>query len=271
MDDTLDQRTPPAAASPTPAFSGPRWNGWMLLLISLAGILAFIVTQTVVFATIFFKAHPDALRFGTPAGALSQSGMIDLLSAKNLWYISVSSEVVLAVVTLFLARLALGATPQQLGLGKLPAEKWILFGVAMGVVLVFASGFIEKLQNVVFGPQPPQFQALVLLKHHGNWQFLLDFMSVSIAAPFAEETFFRGLIFTGLSQRIPVVFAVIISAAVFGLAHFEKFSVLPIFVIGLGLAYVYYTTRSLWASMAAHATVNTISLVVAYAFPQLVK
>jgi len=271
VDDALDHSTSPVAASPAPAFFSPRWNGWILLLISLAGIVAFIVTQTVVFATIFFKAHPEALRLGMPAGALSQSAMVDLLSAKNLWYISVSSEVVLAVVTLFLARVALGATAERLGLGKLPAVRWIAFGFAVGVILVFASGLVEKLQELVFGPQPAQFQALVLVKHRGAWAFFLDLMSVSIAAPFAEETFFRGLLFTGLSQRIPVVFAAIISAAAFGLAHFEKFSVLPIFVIGLGLAYVYYTTKSLWASMVAHATVNTISLVVAYVFPQLVK
>lgn len=271
MDDTANQIVSPAAASPTPAFSGPRWNGWVLLLIGLAGILAFIVTQTIAFAIIFFRAHPDALKAGMPAGALGQDAMIDLLSAKNLWYISVSSEIVLALVTLVLARVALGATARTLGLGKFPAIQWIFFGILAGAALVFASGFVEKLQNLMFGTQPPQFQALVLLKHHGAWQFCLDFMSVSIAAPFAEETFFRGLIFTGLAQRIPVVYAAIISAAVFGLAHFEKFSVLPIFVIGLGLAYVYYTTRSLWASMTAHATVNAISLIIAYAFPQLVK
>lgn len=271
MDDTINQLTQAAKPLPTPAFTGPRWNGWLLLVVSIVGIFAFFAMQTVVFAVIFFKEHPRALSVGVSAGALSQNGMIDLLSAKNLWYISVSSEIVLAVVTLLLARFALGATAKTLGLGKFPAAAWILFGVAAGAGLFLASGIVEKAQTLVFGPEPPQFQALVLLKHRGGWDFFLDLMSVSIAAPFAEETFFRGLIFTGLAQRIPIVWAAVLSAAFFGLAHFEKYSLLPIFIIGLGLAYVYYTTKSLWASMCAHATVNTISLVIAYLFPQLVK
>ncbi len=271
MDDTIDKITPTAVPLPAPAFPGKRWNGWLLLLVGVVGIFAFFAMQTIVFAVVFFRAHPAALIVGVSSGALSQTAMIDLLSAKNLWYISVSSEIVLAVVTLVLARFVLGASARNLGLGKFPALGWIVFGVIAGAGLFLASGIVEKAQTLVFGPQPPQFQALVLLKHHGAKDFLLDLMSVSIAAPFAEETFFRGLIFTGLSQRIPIVWAAVISAAVFGLAHFEKFSLLPIFVIGLGLAYVYYKTKSLWASMFAHATVNSISLIVAYLFPQLVK
>lgn len=271
MDDTIDQLTPAAAPLSAPAFPGKRWNGWLLLLTGIVGLFSFFATQTIVFAVIFFRDHPHALDLGVSSGALSQTAMIDLLTAKNLWYISVSSELVLALATLVLARYALGATAKTLGLGKVPAAQWILFGIGVGAMLFLASGVVEKAQNLIFGPEPPQFQALVLLKHRGGLDFFLDLMSVSIAAPFAEETFFRGLIFTGLSQRIPVVWAAVISAALFGLAHFEKYSLVPIFVIGLGLAYVYYTTKSLWASMCAHATVNTISLIIAYAFPALVK
>ena len=65
--------------------------------------------------------------------------------------------------------------------------------------------------------------------------------------------------------------AMVISGAIFGIAHFEKWSFLPIFAIGFGLAWVYYNTRSLWVNIVSHATINSISLVAAYLFPQLIK
>ncbi len=43
---------------------------------------------------------------------------------------------------------------------------------------------------------------------------------------------------------------------------------MPLAVLGVGLAYVYYHTRNLWANIATHGTINGISLIIAFAFPQ---
>jgi len=272
VDDAIDQLTPAAAAPlPPPAFSGTRWNGWIILGIGAIALTAFLLVQIVAFTIILMKAHPGAIVSGLSPKAFSQAALIKLITAKNLWFMTVSSEIVLAALTLLLARVWLGAAASTLGLGRAPAIALIAFGVAAGGLLFVASGLTEKAQTLIFGPEPPQIQALLLAQHKGGFNFLLDLMSVSIAAPFAEETFFRGLVFTGLAQRIHVVWAAVISALLFGLAHFEPYSFFPIFVIGLGLAFVYYRTRSLWVSMCAHATVNAISLAIAYLFPQLVK
>jgi membrane protease YdiL (CAAX protease family) len=276
LDRTVEQLTTAQPARNGPAFEGPRWNGVVLFLISVAGILTFLVVQVASLILIFYQTHPEMLRFFhrygfLPQNAMSQSALIHMLTAKNLWLSSVPSEVVLAIVTLVLARATLGVTPGKLGLGGFPQLRGILAALGVGVALVVVTDIVGQLQNLVFGPQPPQVQALILLSHHGTDQFLLDLMSVSIAAPFGEETFFRGLLFTGLAQRVPVWLAAAISAMLFSFAHFEKFQVLPIFVVGLGLAFVYYRTKSLWCSMVAHATFNGISLVAAYFFPMLVK
>ncbi len=170
-------------------------------------------------------------------------------------------------MTIGFAQMAFRVTPAQLGLGRPPKGLWVLRGVAVGVVLVFASSIIEAGLKSLFGSHT-QPQALALAKHHGAFAFLLDFMSVAIAAPVAEEVFFRGFVFAGLAQRMAPVWAMVISAVFFGAAHLEKWAFLPIFAIGLGLAWAYYTTRSLWVSIVGHATVNTISLVIAYSFPQ---
>lgn len=248
----------------------------MLFVIAVVAILVFLVAQIAIFSYLFLKTHPEMFRFFErygflPQNAMSQSALIQMLSAKNLWLSSVTSEVLLAVVTLVLARVTLGITAARLGLGKFPDDYRLLLAFGVGIGLVVVTDIVGALQNVAFGPQQPQLQALVLLSHHGPAEFVLDLMSVSVAAPFGEETFFRGLVFTGLAQRLPVWGAAVISAALFAGAHFEKFQVIPIFVVGLGLAYVYYRTRSLWCSMIAHATFNGVSLIFAYVAPQLVK
>jgi len=70
---------------------------------------------------------------------------------------------------------------------------------------------------------------------------------------------------------MPVLAAALVSAAIFGAAHLDIWNFVPLFTIGVGLAYLYRYTGTLWSNVIAHSTVNTISLVVAYLYPQLVK
>jgi uncharacterized protein len=271
------QQLRPSAAPGAPAFFGPRWNGWTLAALAVVCILGFFVTQTVLLVYVLFRDHPDFLRY--PAELQHQlqnpSFVTDLLTAKNLWLISVFSEAALALMTIGLAQAAFRASPSNLGLrpiaGRYRLALTIGVGVTAGVGLFLISSLVEVAMTKVLGPHPPQPQALALVKHHGWWAFMLDFMSVGIAAPIAEELFFRGFLFAGLAQRMSPLLAMAVSAALFGAAHLEKWSFLPIFAIGFGLAWVYYSTRSLWVNIVSHSTVNTVSLIVAFLYPQLVK
>ncbi len=86
---------------------------------------------------------------------------------------------------------------------------------------------------------------------------------VTVAAPLAEETFFRGFLLQGLARRFSFWPAAILTSAAFALAHVWWQLYLPIFVLGLAFAWLFWRTGSLWAPIAAHATINAISLVVA--------
>lgn len=273
MHDATETLVP--AISERPAFWGPRWNGWAITGLAIICIAGFVMVQTVVFVIVFFGAHPEVIKYGYVPAALAQqlkdpAFVTDLLTAKNLWFLSVLSEGVLALLTVWLARVAFRANWRSLGLGPTPKTNWPALGVSVGVLLFFASAIVDALLTKLFGPHP-QPQALALIKHHGAFDFVLDFMSVSMAAPFAEEIFFRGFVFAGLAQRMSPQLAVVLSALLFGLAHLERWSFLPIFVIGTGLAWLYYRTQSLWVNIVAHATVNTVSLILAYTMPQLVN
>jgi CAAX protease family protein len=272
VDDTATKRLAQQPVPNVPAFFGPNWNGWAVAALALVCILGFFVTQTVIFFFVLLKDHPDFMR--NPSVLVTQlqdpSFVVNFLTAKNLWIISVISEATLALMTIGFAQVAFRATTANLGLAAPKRMSWVVVGIGAGFALFLISAMVEAVTTAIFGSHP-QPQALALVKHHGLFDFALDLMSVAVAAPIAEEIFFRGFLFTGLVQRMSPLLAMVISAGCFSLAHLEKWSFLPIFAIGFGLAWVYYNTRSLWVNIISHATINTISLVAAYLYPQLIQ
>lgn len=78
-------------------------------------------------------------------------------------------------------------------------------------------------------------------------------------APFCEETFFRSFVFIGFKRAMPLIWAILFSALVFGVAHADVGSFAVLFVIGLALALLRWRTRSIWPGMILHALNNAIA------------
>ncbi len=92
---------------------------------------------------------------------------------------------------------------------------------------------------------------------------VLVVLAVVVLAPIAEEIFFRGVAFNAWLAERGRRFAYIGSAALFAVIHASLVSLLPIFLLGLALAWVYRRTGSLLAPIAMHAMVNGISVTIA--------
>jgi hypothetical protein len=92
---------------------------------------------------------------------------------------------------------------------------------------------------------------------------VFTFESLALWTPLAEEVFFRGFVFAGLIPRLGVPRALLASALVFSIFHLSQGSpgvLVPIFFTGLLLAWLYYRTGSLWASIVAHGSQNAVAL-----------
>jgi membrane protease YdiL (CAAX protease family) len=89
---------------------------------------------------------------------------------------------------------------------------------------------------------------------------LLNSLVIVVWGPFAEEVFFRGFLLAGLVPAFGLTWAAIISSTIFAAAHMSLGSLIPIFVTGLLLAWLYIKTRSLWPPITAHAIQNLIAL-----------
>ena len=82
-----------------------------------------------------------------------------------------------------------------------------------------------------------------------------------IIAPFCEEVFFRGFVFPGLRHGMSLVWAIIISSLLFGIAHADPGSFPVLFVIGLALAFLRWRTQSIWPCIMLHSLNNGIAAI----------
>ena len=114
---------------------------------------------------------------------------------------------------------------------------------------------------------------LVLLPEMPDWiretlegltsgdNLFVNFLLVSIFAPFCEEWLCRGMIMRGLlGNKVKPVWAIVISAAFFAIIHLNPWQAVPAFLLGCLFGYVYYKTGSLKLTMLMHFTNNTFSL-----------
>ncbi len=83
----------------------------------------------------------------------------------------------------------------------------------------------------------------------------------TFVAPFCEEIFFRGFVLPGLLHDLSPLWAVIVSAALFAVAHADPSSFIPLFAIGLCLGFLRWRTGSTWASMSLHILNNLLASV----------
>lgn len=89
---------------------------------------------------------------------------------------------------------------------------------------------------------------------------LLTFQALAFITPMSEEIFFRGFIFRGLLPKMGPWGAITFSALVFSAFHLSLGVVVPIFITGFLLAWLYWRTGSLWAAIGAHAGQNALAL-----------
>jgi membrane protease YdiL (CAAX protease family) len=76
-------------------------------------------------------------------------------------------------------------------------------------------------------------------------------ISAVVVAPLAEEIFFRSFTYSALRKRFGILPGIVVTSAYFALIH-DFFSYLPIFVLGVALAYLYERRQSIVAPVALH-------------------
>jgi membrane protease YdiL (CAAX protease family) len=130
----------------------------------------------------------------------------------------------------------------------------MLWVVPLGLVAVY-------LVNVVYNTLvTTKTQAVVNDFPHSLGGLLLFILLACIVAPLFEETFFRGFLFQGFASSFGPIWGAVISATLFSLSHQQLDIFVPLFALGVALAWVFYYTRSLWGNVALHSLFNAVAI-----------
>lgn len=91
---------------------------------------------------------------------------------------------------------------------------------------------------------------------------VMNVVIIGLIPALGEELLFRGLIQKFLIKGLKRIhLAVIITAFVFALFHFQFLSILPRFVLGIILGYLYIWSGSLWMPILMHFINNSLAVV----------
>ena len=107
---------------------------------------------------------------------------------------------------------------------------------------------------------PPEDYSDILLDD--IW-LVVSFIALVLWTPLTEEVFFRGFIYEGFSQTFGDFKAMLLSAGIFSLFHIlgGPGVLIPIFVSGLALAFLYHRTRSLMPCILVHSIQNSFAVI----------
>ena len=150
--------------------------------------------------------------------------------------------------------LALGLGPPTTPAGL--AALFALAALAVSLGFTIAYGLLVQ----ATGPEflvPPEIEGEMIFRGAG---IVLSLEALVLMTPLAEEVFFRGFVFAGLLPRLGPGPAIVLSSLVFSAFHFEPAVLIPIFVTGAALAWLYRRTGSIWPCIAAHASQNALAI-----------
>ncbi len=184
-------------------------------------------------------------------GQLAQSGLLVIVQLAYL----------LPVIVIFAWR---RIHWKSLGFGKF---EWSVLGIGCG--LLFASYVFILLHNLLLMALGIETQGEEIAKLFASLESPAWFFFVgAILAPLVEEIFFRGFLFQGFRQKYGWVSAMLLSSGIFAVAHLDPVSLIPTFILGSLLAYLYHRSNSVWPGVILHVLVNSFGLCSAYVLTQ---
>lgn len=154
----------------------------------------------------------------------------------------------------------------QLGL-RPTAARWWWSTVLIAITFIPLIGLIALGIRWALGRPLENPQLNALIPDTFTWPGAIAMiLLVGLAVPFAEELFFRGLLYRWMRVRWGFWVGLLFSSLVFGLLHVDPSLIGATFIMGLALGWIYERSQSLWPSILIHAFNNTLELVLLYTF-----
>ncbi|GAB4456462.1 MAG: hypothetical protein OHK0029_14440 [Armatimonadaceae bacterium] len=227
-----------------------------------------------------------ALNPAIPLSNIESFDFSNVTTTLNLWLPSfILQDAVLFAVPAALIVLKYGYRLRDIGLPPLPSGRDWKLGLSLGVLLLLVTSGIgwglERLaqafdhipmvkQALEYERTNPVNELIQVLPRLGIPGLILAILGVGIGPGFGEEMLFRGFLFNVFRKQWGLWAGILLSALVFTVGHTYALGLLPVFLMGVALAWIYHRTGSLWIPILIHAVNNTASVVIAFFFPETV-
>jgi len=135
------------------------------------------------------------------------------------------------------------------------------FGWMFAVLGTYYAGAIA-FSAIVLKPEQEDIGKELGVCNPGIGIAIFAVVAIVVLAPVAEEIFFRGFFFAGLRSRWSLWPSALLSGVVFGVVHAPTgpTAAIPLAGLGVGLAWLYDKTGSIYPTMLAHFLNNAIAI-----------
>lgn len=148
-----------------------------------------------------------------------------------------------------------------------PGMSPMVLSVLLGGALWVGSIGLMELQSLVLPPPPEYLDAFraihAALAPTDVVDALVSVTVIALLPGVGEELVTRGVLLPALAVPLGPATAIVVSAALFASIHLDPYRFAFTLVIGLVLGVVRLRTGSLWSPIVAHATLNTLTFLVA--------
>jgi len=143
------------------------------------------------------------------------------------------------------------ARPRHLFIGALLGLVAYVLGAITAIIYMIATGGVQNVQE--------SYQAAAA---GGWWSLALALFAGAVITPLGEEGFFRGVLANALLARYGPWVGVLVSAAIFAVAHGIN-PIMPVaFVVGVLTALLFRSSRSIWPGVVLHGVNNATALLI---------
>jgi len=225
----------------------------LLGLFFVAGIASFV------FVAAFLIGYAVLVKLSGHVSAAQLEATLKNPASSLLQACEIAAYVMIAAIVLWRLPRITHRSLRELGLRSLRSADGIAVAITLGILVLarilftFALGAVHQTNHVQTGFA--NFRVTDALAG------VLACFTAIVAAPFAEELLFRGVLFGALRSRLPAVWAALLSALLFGLVHGDAVFFPYIALLGFVNAMLYERTGNLIAPMIVHATNNTLPIV----------
>jgi len=161
---------------------------------------------------------------------------------------------------------------KTIGLGRFQPKHLVY--VVLGTVAYFVAYFaiVSIVATLVPSLNLQQEQDLGFNNPSGLAQITMVFFSLVILPPIAEETVFRGFMFTGLRSKMTFAVSAVITSVFFAIGHLQIGQGTPLlwvagidtFILSLVLCYIREKTGSIWPTIGIHMVKNFVAFTFLY-------